>query len=132
MTGFVTACWLVTVGMAELLINWPAGSAPLFDHAGPIFGITALVVVAAAVAFVFVGKQFERTQAKSGRGRRDLSQSPGGRMTRFKSLDADRRRAATSGSTALPSATTACGCRRRTTGRSASGRCAAACATASI
>ncbi len=75
MKGFITACFLLTNTLGNLLnIPWTmmyGGS--LVDKAaergpllpGPFFGITALVVVAAAVAFVFVGKQFERTQAEA-------------------------------------------------------------------
>ena len=32
---------------------------------GEFFGITALAIVAAAVAFLFVGKKFERDQAEA-------------------------------------------------------------------
>ena len=74
MKGFVTACFLLTNTLANFLnIPWTpmyGGSLgrsrrprPLMP--GPFFGITALVVLAAAVAFIFVGKQFERTQAEA-------------------------------------------------------------------
>src|SRR5262249_22756398 len=75
MKGFITACFLLTNTLANLLnIPWTtmyggslkdavADRGPLLP--GPFFGITALVVVAAAMAFVFVGKQFERTQAEA-------------------------------------------------------------------
>jgi POT family proton-dependent oligopeptide transporter len=64
MKGFVTACFLVTIALGDLLnIPWTAMYGPLAP--GPFFGITALVVVAAAVAFVFVGKKFERGQAQA-------------------------------------------------------------------
>ncbi len=75
MKGFITACFLLTNTLANLLnIFWtPLYGGSLADEAakrgpllpGPFFGITALVVLAAAAAFVFVGKQFERTQAKA-------------------------------------------------------------------
>ena len=75
MKGFVTACFLVTNTVANFLnIFWtPMYGGSLADKVadrgpllpGPFFGITALVVVAAAVAFIFVGKQFERTQAQA-------------------------------------------------------------------
>jgi len=75
MKGFITACFLLTNTLGNLLnVPWTtmyggsltdkaAERGPLMP--GPFFGITALVVVAAAVAFVFVGKQFERTQAEA-------------------------------------------------------------------
>ncbi|HVS39715.1 MAG TPA: hypothetical protein VMS17_29430, partial [Gemmataceae bacterium] len=75
MKGFVTACFLVTNTVANFLnIFWtPMYGGSLADKAadrgplmpGPFFGITALVVLAAAVAFIFVGRQFERTQAEA-------------------------------------------------------------------
>ena len=64
MKGFVTACFLLTISVADFLnIPWTAMYGPLAP--GPFFGITALVVLAAAVAFVFVGKQFERAKAEA-------------------------------------------------------------------
>ena len=75
MKGFITACFLLTNTVGNFLnIPWttmyggslkdmPADRGPLLP--GPFFGITALVVAAAAVAFVFVGRQFERTRAEA-------------------------------------------------------------------
>ena len=75
MKGFVTACFLVTSALGNFInMAWTrlyGGS--LTDevaHRGPLlpgefFGITALVVLAAALVFVFVGKQFERSQAEA-------------------------------------------------------------------
>jgi POT family proton-dependent oligopeptide transporter len=75
MKGFVTACFLVTNTLGNFLnMLWtPYYGGSLVDKAadrgsllpGPFFGITAGVVVFAAVAFYFVGKQFERTQAQA-------------------------------------------------------------------
>ena len=75
MKGFITACFLVTNTLANFLnIFWtPLYGGSLGEAAakrgplmpGPFFLITALVVVAAAVAFVFVGRQFERSQAEA-------------------------------------------------------------------
>jgi dipeptide/tripeptide permease len=75
MKGFVSACFLVTNTLANFLnMAWtPLYGGALTDEAarrgpllpGPFFGITALIVVFAAVAFVFVGKRFERTQAEA-------------------------------------------------------------------
>ncbi len=75
MKGFVTACFLLTNTLGNFLnMGWTqmyggsltveaAKRGPLLP--GPFFGITALVVVAAAVAFIFVGKRFERGQAEA-------------------------------------------------------------------
>ena len=85
MKGFVTACFLVTnavgnflnaglslgpvnlQGWATLyggsLVDDAAKRGPLMP--GEFFGITALIVFAAGVAFIFIGRQFERTQAEA-------------------------------------------------------------------
>lgn len=75
MKGFITACFLLTNTLGNFLNMWwmtnYGGS--LKDEAskrgalmpGEFFGITALVVLAAAVAFVFIGRQFERSQAEA-------------------------------------------------------------------
>jgi dipeptide/tripeptide permease len=73
MKGFVTACFLVTSSLGNFLnMPWmPMYGGSLTDDLskrGPLmpgyfFGITALVVLAAALAFVFVGRKFERGQA---------------------------------------------------------------------
>jgi dipeptide/tripeptide permease len=88
MKGFITACFLVTntlgnflnagieIAGHQLMPGWMTlygGS--LADEAakrgplppGQFFGSTALVVLAAAIMFVFVGKQFERSQAEAAR-----------------------------------------------------------------
>ena len=85
MKGFITGCFLVTNAMGNLLIaginlgftqlpGWArlyGGS--LVDEAakrgpllpGEFFGITALGVLAAGVAFILIGKQFERSQTEA-------------------------------------------------------------------
>ena len=75
MKGFVTACFLVTNTLGNFLnmlwtpyyggslVDKPADRGPMLP--AEFFGITALVVVFAAVAFIFVGKQFERSQAQA-------------------------------------------------------------------
>jgi POT family proton-dependent oligopeptide transporter len=74
MKGFITACFLLTNTVANFLnMAWtplyasisdePAKRGPLLP--GTFFGITALVTLAAAVAFIFVGKRFERSQTEA-------------------------------------------------------------------
>jgi dipeptide/tripeptide permease len=75
MKGFVTACFLVTSALGNFInMAWtPMYGGSLTDAAakrgplppGEFFGITALLIVVAAVAFIFVGKQFERNQAEA-------------------------------------------------------------------
>jgi POT family proton-dependent oligopeptide transporter len=76
MKGFVTACFLVTNTLGNFInMGWTqmyGGS--LADEAstrgpllpGEFFGITAMIVLGAALAFLFVGKRFERGQAEAG------------------------------------------------------------------
>jgi dipeptide/tripeptide permease len=63
MTGFVTACWLVTVAMADLLINAPVQR--LYSTMPPGYYFTGLAVTLLIVtgAFFFVARQFNRTAA---------------------------------------------------------------------
>jgi dipeptide/tripeptide permease len=72
MKGFVTACFLLTSALGNFLnMGWGrlyGGSLQDLATRGPLppgqfFGVTALVVLAAAVAFVFVGRQFDRGRA---------------------------------------------------------------------
>jgi POT family proton-dependent oligopeptide transporter len=73
MKGFVSACFLVTNAIANLLnILWTpmyGGSLPTpAAERGPFlpaqfFGITAAIVLLAAILFVFIGKRFERSHA---------------------------------------------------------------------
>ncbi len=72
MKGYVTACFLLTNTLANFLnILWtPFYGGSLQDPVskrgsllpGEFFAITAGVTVAAAVAFVLIGKLFERSQ----------------------------------------------------------------------
>lgn len=72
MKGYVTACFLLTNTLANFLnIVWTqyyGGALPdAVDKRGPFqpgmyFGITAAVTVAAGVAFLLIGKPFERSQ----------------------------------------------------------------------
>jgi POT family proton-dependent oligopeptide transporter len=74
MKGFVTACFLLTNSLANFLnMAWtplyasitdePAQRGPLLP--GQFFGITALITLAAGIAFIFIGKRFERSQAEA-------------------------------------------------------------------
>jgi POT family proton-dependent oligopeptide transporter len=75
MKGFITACFLLTNTLGNLLnTRWmPLYGGSLTDDLakrgslmpGQFFGITALVVLAAGVAFIFIGKKFERGQAEA-------------------------------------------------------------------
>jgi dipeptide/tripeptide permease len=75
MKGFVTACFLVTNAIANVanmfwtplyggsLVNPPDKRGPLLP--GEFFGITAGVVVFATIAFVFVGRKFQRSHEEA-------------------------------------------------------------------
>ena len=75
MKGFVTACFLLTNTLANFLnMAWtPLYGGSLADQAakrgpllpGQFFGITALITLAAGIAFIVIGKQFERSQAEA-------------------------------------------------------------------
>ncbi|MBI3407505.1 MAG: MFS transporter [Planctomycetes bacterium] len=72
MKGFITACFLATIGLGNLInMIWaPMYGGSLTDPVdergplmpGPFFAITAAPILAAAIIFVFVGKKFERAQ----------------------------------------------------------------------
>lgn len=72
MKGYVTACFLLTNTLANFLnLIWmPMYGGSLPDPAekrgpfqpGPFFAITAAVTAAAAVAFIFIGRQFEKSR----------------------------------------------------------------------
>ncbi len=78
MKGYVTACFLLTNTLANFLnILWmPFYGGALPDPVakrgplapGPFFGLTAVVTLVAAVVFIYVGKQFERSQAEAAAG----------------------------------------------------------------
>jgi solute carrier family 15 (oligopeptide transporter), member 1 len=61
MTGFVTACWLVTVSLANLIINAPVTR--MYTKMQPMayFGMLAAGMLLAAIAFVFVAQRFNQT-----------------------------------------------------------------------
>jgi POT family proton-dependent oligopeptide transporter len=63
MKAFVTACFLVTNTFANFINIWFAKLYDTVLSPGVFFGITALVVLAATVAFAFVGRQLSQRQA---------------------------------------------------------------------
>jgi len=60
MTGFVTACWLLTVGMANLLINAPVTRRYTTMQPMAYFAMLAFVLLLVMVAFIFVARRFNR------------------------------------------------------------------------
>lgn len=65
LTGFVTACWLLTVGIANLVINAPVTR--LYTKMQPFlyFGMLAVVMLVVAGAFVVVARRFNSTGQES-------------------------------------------------------------------
>jgi POT family proton-dependent oligopeptide transporter len=65
MSGFVTACWLLTVGMANLFINSPVTR--LYSTMQPLayFGMLAVALLIVTVLFVFVAKRFNQSQEQA-------------------------------------------------------------------
>lgn len=78
MKSFVTACFLLTVtlanfvnaGMAQLyggsLVDPPQARGPLAPSA--FFGLTTLIVIGASIAFFFVGRRFDAAAARTPQG----------------------------------------------------------------
>jgi POT family proton-dependent oligopeptide transporter len=74
MKGFVTACFLLTAAVANFVNSYfvklyggslkdaPGARGPLTPSA--FFGITALIVLAATIAFFFVGRRFDTSSRK--------------------------------------------------------------------
>ncbi|MGE0533989.1 MAG: peptide MFS transporter [Pirellulales bacterium] len=62
MKSFVSACWLMPVGIANLL---NAKITPLYAHMGPtqFFGVLALVLVPVTIVFLIVAAWFNRAAA---------------------------------------------------------------------
>lgn len=63
MKSFVTGCWLVTVGLANLLINAPITRLYPKMAPGPYFLMLAAALVVVAVAFIPVARRFNRGMA---------------------------------------------------------------------
>jgi len=66
MKSFVTACWLAVVFFANLLINAPITR--LYSSMSPdvYFAMLAVAMVVVSIAFVFVAKRFNATEAPAG------------------------------------------------------------------
>lgn len=71
MKSFVTALWLLAVGLANLFINTPvsqmypgkdAGFLPQFKTAGDYFGALTIAMLAVTVVFFFVARRFNKSQ----------------------------------------------------------------------
>ncbi len=60
MTGFVTACWLLTVGMANLFINASVTRVYLQMQPMAYFGMLAVVLLVVTGLFFIVARQFNR------------------------------------------------------------------------
>jgi solute carrier family 15 (oligopeptide transporter), member 1 len=60
MTGFVTACWLLTVGMANLLINAPVARVYTVMQPMAYFGMLGGTLLVVSVAFFFIAIQFNK------------------------------------------------------------------------
>jgi dipeptide/tripeptide permease len=60
MKGFVTSLWLVSVGMGNLFLNVPLSR--LYPHMAPgnYFAMLTVLLLVVAVAFYFVGRQYNR------------------------------------------------------------------------
>ena len=66
MTGFVTACWLLTVSLANLLINAPLGRFYKLMSPASYFGMLTLIMLVVSVAFYFVARRFNQSAVEHG------------------------------------------------------------------
>jgi POT family proton-dependent oligopeptide transporter len=79
MSGFVTACWLLTVGMANLFINAPVTRLYTVMQPMAYFAMLGGVLLAVSIAFIFVARMFNAVTAESTPAPNvDLSQAPRG------------------------------------------------------
>ena len=60
MTSFVTGCWLLTVGIANMLLNIPFTQAYPYMTPSNYFTMLTLTMIVVTVAFLFVAKNFNR------------------------------------------------------------------------
>lgn len=65
LTSFVTAMWLLTVGLANLFINAPVGRLYADMSPGAYFALLSGMMVAVMVAFFFVAQRFNRAAPNS-------------------------------------------------------------------
>ena len=65
MKGFVSACFLVTNAVGNFVNMGWTYAYDKYVSPGPFFAATAGCVLLAAIAFAFIGKQFERSQAEA-------------------------------------------------------------------
>jgi hypothetical protein len=63
MKAFITACFLVTNTFANFMNIWFAKLYDTVLSPGVFFGVTALVTLAATIAFAFVGRRLSQRQA---------------------------------------------------------------------
>jgi POT family proton-dependent oligopeptide transporter len=64
MKSFVTAMWLLTVGIANLFINAPLGRLYAYMPPGEYFAILTGIMIAVMIAFFFVAQQFTTAAKK--------------------------------------------------------------------
>lgn len=64
MTGFVTGCWLVAVGMANLFINAPVTRLYAQMQPTAYFAMLTAMMLVVSVAFVFVARRFNQPRAE--------------------------------------------------------------------
>jgi POT family proton-dependent oligopeptide transporter len=65
MKSFVTACWLAVVFLANLLINAPITRLYSSMSPGLYFAMLAVAMVIVSIAFVFVAKRFNASEASA-------------------------------------------------------------------
>ena len=73
MKGFITACWLSTVTVANLFINAPIADLYPAMHPGNYFAMLAGIGLLVAVLFVPVSRQFNRAMAAAAEKEREAS-----------------------------------------------------------
>jgi hypothetical protein len=71
MKSFVTACWLVTVGLANLFINAPITRLYPQIEPGIYFAVLAGALVVVVIAFVPIASRFNRAMDQARREREE-------------------------------------------------------------
>lgn len=64
MKSFVTSLWLVTVGLANLLLNVPLSRFYPTMHPGHYFAMLSIMLIVVSVIFYFVARRFNRIVAE--------------------------------------------------------------------